>query len=90
MLYTLLLVQAYQIGVGRAIQLLHGEELGEAARHFAAYHDQFSAEDILVGMVLHNLGRRDIGLLTLYYVTDTRLATAALGTSRLGAICRLA
>jgi len=77
-LYTLLLVQAYQIGVGRTIQLLQDEELGAAARYFAENHSQFSAEDILVGMIYHNLGRRDIGLRTLYYVTDTRLATEAL------------
>ena len=78
-LYALLLVQAYQIGVGRAIQLLQDAELGAAARHFATFHEQFSAEDILVGMIYHNLGRRDIGMLTLYYVTDTGLATKALG-----------
>jgi hypothetical protein len=30
-------------------------------------------------MIFHNLGRRDIGMLTLYYVTDTQLATEALG-----------
>ena len=77
-LYVLLLVQAHQIGVGRTIQLLEDPELGRAASYFAANHERFSAEDILVGMIFHNLGRRDIGLLTLYYVTDTRLATAAL------------
>jgi hypothetical protein len=33
-LYTLLLVQTYQIGVGRAVQLLEDEELGRATRYF--------------------------------------------------------
>jgi len=78
LLYSMLLVQAYQIGVGRAVQLLEDPELGRAAAYFAEHHDNFSAEDILVGMIYHNLGRRDIGLRTLYYVTDTRLATEAL------------
>lgn len=77
-LYSLLLVQAYQIGVGRAVQLLEDAELSKAASYFAANHERFSAEDILVGMIYHNLGRRDIGMRTLYYVTDTRLATEAL------------
>ena len=77
-LYTLLLVQAYQIGLGRAVELLSDEELGAAARYFAEHQDRFSAEDVLVGMIYHNLGRRDIGMLTLYYVTDTRLAAEAL------------
>jgi hypothetical protein len=77
-LYTLLLVQAYQLGVGRTVQLLLDDELGRAARYFAEHQEQFSAEDIQVGMIFHNLGRRDIGMLTLYYVTDTHLATDAL------------
>ncbi len=77
-LYNLLLTQAYQIGVGRATQLLTDSELGEAARYFAKNHTSFSAEDILVGLIYHNLGREDIGLRTLYYVTDTYLARDAL------------
>ncbi|MEX0828241.1 MAG: hypothetical protein WD005_04740 [Haliea sp.] len=80
-LYGLLLTQAYQIGLGRTIELLQDEELGRAAAYFAANSDRFSAEDIQVGMIYHNLGRRDIGLRTLYYVTDTRLAGEALCVS---------
>lgn len=80
-LYGLLLTQSYQIGVGRAIELLQDEELGRAAAYFAANHEAFSAEDILVGLIYHNMGRRDIGLRTLYYVTDTRLAQEALCAS---------
>lgn len=81
-LYELLLTQAYQIGVGRAIELLTDERLGKPARYFAKHHTQFSAEDILVGIIYHNVGRDDIGLRTLYYVTDTRLAQKALCASR--------
>jgi hypothetical protein len=77
-LYGLLLTQAYQIGVGRTRQLLQDDELGRAARYFAAHHERFSAEDIQVGLIFHNLGRRDIGLRTLYYVTDARVAQQAL------------
>ncbi|MAM69657.1 MAG: hypothetical protein CMP91_00745 [Gammaproteobacteria bacterium] len=77
-LYNLLLSQAYQIGIGRVTELLNGEILGQAASYFSANHARFSAEDILVGIIFHNLGRRDIGLRTLYYVTDIRLAQNAL------------
>lgn len=80
-LYGLLLTQAYQIGVGRTIQLLEDETLGKAARYFAENHERFSAEDIQVGMIYHNLGREDIGLRSLYYVTDIRLAQEALCAS---------
>ncbi|MBD3647232.1 MAG: hypothetical protein HUJ31_07210 [Pseudomonadales bacterium] len=78
LLYSLLLIQAYQIGVGRTTELLLDEELGKAARYFATHAERFSAEDIQTGMVYHNIGRRDIGLLTLYYVTDIRIVTEAL------------
>lgn len=78
LLYSLLLTQAYQIGVGRTIELLKDEELGKAARYFAEHAQRFSAEDIQVGMIYHNMGRRDIGMLTLYYVTDVRIVSEAL------------
>ncbi|MGB5398148.1 MAG: hypothetical protein WBN96_13450 [Gammaproteobacteria bacterium] len=81
LLYGLLLTQAYQIGVGRMIELLQDDELGKAAQYFAAHADQLSAEDIQVGMIYHNLGRRDLGMLTLYYVTDVGIATEALCAS---------
>ncbi|MEQ8954241.1 MAG: hypothetical protein RL120_08920 [Gammaproteobacteria bacterium] len=80
-LYNLLLTQAYQVGVGRVTELLLDEELGRAAQYFAANQEQFSAMDILVGMIYHNLGRRDLGLRTLYYVTDINLAQQALCAS---------
>jgi hypothetical protein len=81
LLYSLLLTQAYQIGVGRMIELLQDDELGKAARYFAAHADQLSAEDIQVGMIYHNMGRRDLGMKTLYYVTDVGIATEALCAS---------
>lgn len=81
LLYSLLLTQAYQIGVGRMIELLQDDELGKAAQYFAAHADRLSAEDIQLGMIYHNLGRRDIGMLTLYYVTDVGIATEALCAS---------
>ncbi|TVP59460.1 MAG: hypothetical protein EA349_03100 [Halomonadaceae bacterium] len=77
-LYADLLTQAYQIGVGRVTQLLQDEELGKAARYFAEQAGRFSAQDIQVGMIYHNMGRRDLGLRTLYYVTDARIAQGAL------------
>jgi hypothetical protein len=81
LLYDLLLTQAHQIGIGRTIQLLQDAEMGEAARYFAANQSRFSAEDMLVGIIFHNLGRRDIGLMSLYYVTDARLVQARLCTT---------
>ena len=80
-LYSLLLTQAYQIGIGRMIELLQDKELGKAAQYFAAHADRFSAEDIQLGMIYHNMGRRDLGMLTLYYVTDVGIATEALCAS---------
>jgi hypothetical protein len=79
-LYGLLLTQAYLIGVGRSIELLQDEELGAAARYFATNHNDFSAEDIMTGLIYHNLGRKDLGLRSLYYVIDAGLAQAALCT----------
>jgi len=81
LLYGLLLTQTYQIGVGRMIELLQDNELGKAAQYFAAHADHFSAEDIQVGMIYHNLGRRDLRMLSLYYVTDVGIATEALCAS---------
>ncbi len=81
LLYSLLLTQAYQIGVGRMIELLQDDELGKAAQYFAAHAEHLSAQDIQVGMIYHNLGRRDLGMKTLYYVTDVGIATKALCAS---------
>jgi len=77
-LFTLLLVQAYHGGVGRVISLLNDEQLSRPAAYFAREHENFSAGDILFGMIFHNLGRDRLGLASLYYVADVQLATEAL------------
>lgn len=74
-LYSLLLVQAYHGGIGRMWQLLGEDEPGAAARHFAANAERYSAEDIALGLVFHNMGRISLGLDSLYYLIDVRIAT---------------
>ena len=73
-LYNLLLVMAYNVGVGRMEELLDDPELGKPARYFAAHPEHFSANDIALGMLYHNLGRKDIGFSALYYMIDVRIA----------------
>ncbi len=74
-LYQMLLVQAYHTGVGRVRSLLIDEPLNEPARYFAANHTRFTAGDIALGMIFHNLGREELGFATLYYVADVAIAT---------------
>jgi hypothetical protein len=76
-LYQLLLVQAYHGGVGRVSALMTDGSLNGAAHHFAAHHERFTAGDIALGMVFHNLGRSRFGFASLYYVTDVAIATRA-------------
>ncbi len=73
-LYRMMLVQAYHDGVGRVSALLTDHELNGPARYFAEHPEAFSAGDIALGMVFHNLGRRGFGFASLYYVTDVRIA----------------
>lgn len=78
-LYLLLLVQAYHGGVGRIMSVLDaaeqsGDEARQAADYFAANHERFSAEDIALGLIYHNLGRNQLGLASLYYLVDVQLA----------------
>jgi len=80
-LYALLLVQTYQIGVGRMQELLTGPELGRAARYFADHSKDYSAPDIALGIIYHNLGRKDLGFSTLYYLTDVEIAAHSLCAS---------
>lgn len=77
-LFTLLLVQAYHGGAGRVISLLEDGKLSKPAAYFAHEHENFSAGDILFGMIFHNLGRDRLGLASLYYVADVQLAVEAL------------
>lgn len=76
-LYLLLLVQAYHGGVGRIMSLLQVREAGaeavQAADYFAANHDRFSAEDIALGLIYHNMGRKQLALASLYYLVDVQL-----------------
>jgi hypothetical protein len=76
-LYRKLLLQAYHGGVGRVRALLNDETLNAPARYFATHHERFTAGDIALGMVFHNLGRNQFGFASLYYVTDVDIATRA-------------
>ena len=75
-LYAYLLLQAYHGGVGRVRALLTDPELNGAARYFAEHAKRFSAGDIALGMVYHNLGRNRLGFASLYYVVDVGIAKA--------------
>ncbi|MDQ2075728.1 hypothetical protein [Marinimicrobium sp. ABcell2] len=74
-LYALLLIQAYHGGVGRVAGLMNDPTTEAAASYFARHHERFSAGDIALGMVFHNLGRNQFGFASLYYVTDVGIAT---------------
>ncbi len=76
-LYSLLLLQAYHGGIGRVQALMTDEELNGAADYFARHHERFSAGDIALGMVFHNLGRNHLGTASLYYLIDVSIATRA-------------
>jgi hypothetical protein len=82
-LYQLLLIQAYHGGVGRVMAMMTDDDLNGPARYFAGNHERFSAADIALGMVFHNLGRDRLGFASLYYVTDVTLAADAV-CARLG------
>lgn len=73
-LYPLLLVQTYQIGIGRMQQLLGDGEPGIAARRLAADQERFSARDLALGIIFHNMGRIGLGLSSLYYLVDVGIA----------------
>jgi len=74
-LYSLLLVQAYHSGIGRMLQLLGDDRVGQASRAMAADAERYSAEDLAVGMIFHNMGRIDLGLASLYYLIDVTIAS---------------
>lgn len=73
-LYNLLLVMTYNVGVGRMEELLEDPELSKPAQYFAAHPEHFTANDIALGMLYHNLGRKDIGFSALFYMIDVRIA----------------
>jgi hypothetical protein len=76
-LYAMLLLQAYHSGVGRVLALLNDDSLNGPARYFARHHERFSAGDIALGMIFHNLGRNQLGFASLYYATDVSIARDA-------------
>jgi hypothetical protein len=76
-LYSMLLVQAYHTGIGRVTSLLSDPSLNGPAQYFASHQESFTAGDIALGMVFHNLGREQLGFAALYYVADVALATQA-------------
>ncbi len=77
-LYALLLVQTFHGGIGRMLSLLGEDTEGKASRFYAEHESMFSAEDIALGMIFHNMGRNQFGLASLYYLVDVHLAAEAL------------
>lgn len=81
-LYSLLLVQAYHGGIGRLQALLGDGEVGQASRRLAADAGRYSAEDLALGLVFHNMGRIELGLSSLYYLVDVAIASDAVCRAR--------
>lgn len=81
-LYSLLLVQAYHGGIGRMLALLGDDEAGRAGRELAAEAQRYSAEDLALGLVFHNMGRIGLGLDSLYYSVDVAIAAEAVCNAR--------
>lgn len=77
-LYDLLLIQAYHGGVGRLRALLVDPDLSQPAQYYAKDHSPFSAGDIAFGMIFNNLGKKQLGMASLYYVADVTLAAREL------------
>ncbi len=73
-LYSLMLIQAYHGGGGRIRSLLVNEQFNGPALYFAEHHQHFTAGDIAVGLVYHNMGRNGLGFASLYYVSDVSVA----------------
>jgi hypothetical protein len=72
-LLSLLLVQTYHSGIGNMQRLLGEGEQSKAGRYFAENHARYSAEDILTGMLFHNIGREPWGWESLFYLMDIEL-----------------
>jgi hypothetical protein len=72
-LFGLLLVQTYHSGIGNMRRLLGDGEQSKAAEYFAEHHDNFSADDMVVGMLFHNIGRPPWGWESLFYLIDIEL-----------------
>lgn len=90
-LYDLILIQAYHGGVGRVRSLLADPDLSLPAQFYAKDDRPFSAGDIAFGMVYNNLGKKQLGMASLYYVADVTLAARELcnhSKMRAEAMCR--
>jgi hypothetical protein len=77
-LYAMLLVQAYHGGIGRISALLKDDLQGKASIHFSKNHTAYSAEEIALGLIFHNLGRNNLGMASLYYLVDVEIASEEL------------
>lgn len=77
-LFQLLLLQSYHNGIGAVRDLLTDPILSQAAVHFAEHHERYSAGDVAVGMVYHNLGRAMWGWASLFYCVDIQVVADAL------------
>ncbi len=72
-LFGLMLVQSYHSGIGNLRRLLEDGIEGKAAQYFAEHHLYYSADDIMTGLLFHNLGREPWGWSSLYYLIDIEL-----------------
>jgi len=72
-LFGLMLVQSYHSGIGNLRRLLEDGIEGKAAQYFAEHHMYYSADDIMTGLLFHNLGREPWGWSSLYYLIDIEL-----------------
>lgn len=81
-LYDLLLIQAYHGGVGRVRSLLIDPDLSRPAEFYSQDDRPFTAGDIAFGMIFNNIGKKQLGMASLYYVADVTLATRELCTHR--------
>ncbi len=77
-LFGLLLVQSYHSGIGNMQKLLTDDVQGKAATYFAENHTKFSADDILTGILFHNLGREPWGWESLFYLLDIAITETVL------------
>ncbi|MDN3647564.1 hypothetical protein QWZ13_01425 [Reinekea marina] len=84
-LFGLLLVQTYHSGIGNMRRLLGDGEQGKAALYFADHYENFSAEDMVAGVLFHNIGRTPWGWESLYYLIDIELVESLI-TERLSSL----
>ncbi|WP_196157698.1 hypothetical protein [Reinekea sp. G2M2-21] len=86
-LFGLMLMQSYHSGIGNLSRLLEDGIEGKAAQYFAKYHEYYSADDIMTGLLYHNLGREPWGWSSLYYLIDIELVEAQVCQDALTSPC---